>query len=105
MAKWKGLVKKIVVRMDYPRGQTAAEAMEVGAFKWIWESKVSGKLPFSEALAGLRIGTNPKTADGTYWRMLSQTNFSLVEQLNFYNGQGFDCLRGTGWLEGSQEFF
>jgi hypothetical protein len=32
MAKWKGLVKKIVVRMDYPRGQTAAEAMEVGGY-------------------------------------------------------------------------
>ncbi len=104
MAKWKGTVKKIMVRRDYARDKTAVEAMETSAFKWIWESKVSAKLPFSEALAALRIGTNPKTADGTYWRTLSRTNFSLVEQLNFYNGQGFDCLRGTGWLEDSKEF-
>ena len=84
ISKWKSQVKK-------------GGNLEQKAFNWLWEPKVTHT---EQALQDLKNGTNPVTEKGTYWDELAKTNFSIIEQLNFYNGAGIDCLRGKGAYQG-----
>ena len=70
---------------------------EQKAFNWFWNDGVTSK---PTALKNLRDGTIPNTVEGSYWDSIKDINQSIIEQLNFYNGTGIDCLRGGSLREG-----
>ena len=71
---------------------------EQKAFNWIWADQTPARSGPTKnvALKQLQDRTNPKVVSGTYWDRTKKKNFSIIEQMNYYNAAGFNALRGTG---------
>ena len=88
---------------------TAAESnhtidLEQTAYNLIWESEIL-KRDSKTALFELKAGINPRIAKkGGYFDFMSKRNFSIVEQLNYYDGSGFAVLQGQGWRTNTKTF-
>ena len=68
------------------------EKIEENAYNFLWESAVQYMRNTKEAMGALKSGEDvPIVPPGSYWEATSRTNFSILEQLNYFNGNGLNA--------------